>query len=669
MVRTSDTVRYQLRPLGTAREAPLSKSARTLIESGSSLRELADRSPEEWLDELLLVLWDALFLAQCTDWSDRGVANLPAWEALELARWWLWGQKVGERPIFDGMCAMCATLLYGESGGALSNKSAGPPCNREGEAIEDVHAQPPCLLRYSPAAFAKAAPALFVHDPATNRLSLKPGMREPWLRFPRGDAAPTDWLFCVECQARWFPSPGQRRHSHVPFRDRASQPLMKKVERTYVPTGRGGAVQVNPGQAPQDDASEAIQDDGSECDLVLEEPPPLEEDDDEPMEEPAPPAPYSTVRPGLADYQAKWAYEEEKHGRAVEGPFSRNNLVPTPVPLLWQDCPHVPFAELKSVEAQARLAVVRPVSGLEQASVVDGVPRYAHNTGDVCFRRRALLQLASTFGFVVGSHSGKNLHLTPQEEASVHEILTWARLGNNKVLSFFGTVFEQFASACGQLMEKFRSVLPEGSTRARIRSTKRETGQQCEADLGTTLGQESMGMVVVDLSGVPLKYDRLNVFQDIVAVQATRLEIDVPGEDGRGWRRTGSAVDVAEFGRAWRDKVSKGVQHLLTETWVPANDPHYDAKCFPVAHPYGTGSLLSEAGSGGTQRLARNRLTSFDSFFRECSLWGFWMLDRLIKTVGASVVLDMLLAGAASLFCLTLAVLRRSSSSRNDEGG
>jgi len=391
---------------------------------------------------------------------------------------------------------MCACLLYGDGGGALSNKSAGPPCNRDGKTIDDVNAQPPCLLRYSPAAFAKEAPALFVHDPATNRLSLKAGMREPWIRFRRGDAPPTEWSYCMECASRWFPAPGQRAHSHVPFRDRASVPLMKKVERTYQPTGRGEAMQEDGGEQ---------EDGGTECgDLVPEEPlmEEEEEEEEEPMQEPAPAPYFPTPRPSLAEYEAKWAHDEERHARPVPEPFSRANLVPSPVPLLWQDCPFVPFGELKSVEGQARLAVVRPVSGLEQASVADGVPRYAHNTGDVCFRRRALLQLASTFGFVVGSNSGKNLHLTPTEEAAVHEILTWARRGNNKVLSFFGTVFEQFTHACGQLMDKFRSVLPEGSTRARIRSTKRETREHYETELGSTLGQESVGMVVVDLSGV-----------------------------------------------------------------------------------------------------------------------------------------------------------------------
>ena len=49
-------------------------------------------------------------------------------------------------------------------------------------------------------------------------------------------------------------------------------------------------------------------------------------------------------------------------------------------------------------------------------------------------------------------------------------------------------------------------------------------------------------------------------------------------------------------------------------------------------YPYGTGSLLSEVGSGGIQRYARNKLTSIQSWFRKNALWGFWMLDRLTKT-------------------------------------
>ena len=78
-------------------------------------------------------------------------------------------------------------------------------------------------------------------------------------------------------------------------------------------------------------------------------------------------------------------------------------------------------------------------------------------------------------------------------------------------------VYESFQDACGQLMDKFRSVIPEGYLRARIRATNRESREPIEGELGETLGEEAIGMVVVDSAGHPMKYDALNVFSDVVA--------------------------------------------------------------------------------------------------------------------------------------------------------
>jgi hypothetical protein len=138
--------------------------------------------------------------------------------------------------------------------------------------------------------------------------------------------------------------------------------------------------------------------------------------------------------------------------------------------------------------------------------------------------------------------------------------------------------------------------------------------------------------MVVDFQGMPMKYDHLKIVSDVIGRQHTRIELDVPGLDGKGWRRSGSILDTAELDERWRKDVQQGAQMLLEESWVPANDPHLDAKVFVCAHPYGTGSLLAEPGSGGTQRHARNRLMAIQSFFRRSSLWGFWFLDRLVKT-------------------------------------
>ena len=57
---------------------------------------------------------------------------------------------------------------------------------------------------------------------------------------------------------------------------------------------------------------------------------------------------------------------------AVGGELSNNNLVPTTIDALWQDCPYVPFAELKSEEAQARLSVCKPIIGLRDDACLWG---------------------------------------------------------------------------------------------------------------------------------------------------------------------------------------------------------------------------------------------------------------------------------------------------------
>jgi hypothetical protein len=63
---------------------------------------------------------------------------------------------------------------------------------------------------------------------------------------------------------------------------------------------------------------------------------------------------------------------------------------------------------------------------------------------------------------------------------------------------------------------------------------------------------------------------------------------------------------------------------------VSCTDNHYDAKLWPHMHPYGTGSLSSELGSGGLARLGRNRLLLLQSCFRNNTIYAFWFLHRII---------------------------------------
>ena len=103
------TALVHTRPVGTVRSPPLDEFAATLLQDSKqfTLRSIADDmslTKAEVLDRVLLALWDALFLDQCETWSQQKVSNLPADETPELAKWFLKGLAVGEKPIFDGMC-------------------------------------------------------------------------------------------------------------------------------------------------------------------------------------------------------------------------------------------------------------------------------------------------------------------------------------------------------------------------------------------------------------------------------------------------------------------------------------------------------------------------------------------------------------------------------------
>ena len=53
------------------------------------------------------------------------------------------------------------------------------------------------------------------------------------------------------------------------------------------------------------------------------------------------------------------------------------------------------FADLKSEEAQARLSVCQPISGLQEVTRVGGVERYAHQSGEAPSTYCRLLEQAS----------------------------------------------------------------------------------------------------------------------------------------------------------------------------------------------------------------------------------------------------------------------------------
>ena len=103
-------------------------------------------------------------------------------------------------------------------------------------------------------------------------------------------------------------------------------------------------------------------------------------------------------------------------------------------------------------------------------------------------------------------------------------------------------------------------------------------------------------IVIIDFQGHPIRYDQLGVYDEVIAQErCMRLDLQVQTKDSRGaWRHLAS-TELGADSLEWRSGLSAGAKQLQ-ELQVKASDPHYDAKLFVCAHPYGTGSLHSEFG-------------------------------------------------------------------------
>ena len=203
--------------------------------------------------------------------------------------------------------------------------------------MPETSAQPPFLLRWSPARIAEEAQQLFEHDPATNRLSLRAGVIEPWLRKVYGRPSDKDvnsWVYCDSCRERIGDS--GRRRSHIPFRALASQHYMKPVARQGTPVseveprGEAAGTQPEPEHEPQ-------QGDLPDDPVVQMEVDNAPQEDDPREDEWVPQAPQPAApQPSLEEYQRKWDERKALHERAVPGDFALENLVPRPNHRLWQ---------------------------------------------------------------------------------------------------------------------------------------------------------------------------------------------------------------------------------------------------------------------------------------------------------------------------------------------
>ena len=99
----NEWIKVLMRPYGTPRAPLVDNFAKKDLRNNTIKKlEAGGWKRAELVDRILLCLFDALFLKQSDQWTIAGVANLKVDETPELARWFLRGQAVGSKPIFDG---------------------------------------------------------------------------------------------------------------------------------------------------------------------------------------------------------------------------------------------------------------------------------------------------------------------------------------------------------------------------------------------------------------------------------------------------------------------------------------------------------------------------------------------------------------------------------------
>ena len=66
----------------------------------------------------------------------------------------------------------------------------------------------------------------------------------------------------------------------------------------------------------------------------------------------------------------------------------------------------------------------------------------------------------------------------------------------------------------------------------------------------------------------------MDVYQNIVAKQSVRIDIDIPGHEGRGWKRSGSSFELEhqpDLDDKWREDLTTGAKYMVQETWASAS--------------------------------------------------------------------------------------------------
>jgi hypothetical protein len=389
-----------------------------MARTGADVDKTLGTATSLMLTDVAFLLW----LAQCRKWQDTGLAWTSNEQITSAMAYYMKGQRLGEQPVFDGLCSQCGSLLHGHLNMPGGNKCNGPPADEHRSRCAHG-AQPPFLLRWTRPTFAEMLPDVFQYDASTKKLSLKPEhqAQPPWTapEHHRQKNPDDTWLYCDSCHDVLF-SGDSKPKFHVPYRDAASVGKLHRMR-------------------PAGEAANGV----------------------------APPPP--TPNPAWAALRKKWTARRQQESKVALGKFAKSNLVPKPRTELWQNTPEAPFHALNSEDARGHLSCCQLHSSMQKTGDQQRRASYVCSAGETTFWRRQPKQMSSTLAFMLHKDEGQFCKIRASEVEPLRETLMWLR-ENNPHFQAYWTNAERFIELYGQ----FQAVLPrtDGSVPVRLCRTR-----------------------------------------------------------------------------------------------------------------------------------------------------------------------------------------------------
>ena len=286
----------------------------------------------------------------------------------------------------------------------------------------------------------------------------------------------------------------------------------------------------------------------------------------------------------------------------------------------------MPFRELTSANARGLLSVCELHSAMQLQQDERGRAAYVCAAGESSFYRRKPHQLSSTLAFMLGRDELRAYRVRAAEIEPLRECLVWLREQNPHFKSHWSKL-----ERVGPLWAEVQAQIPQGRSNVPVRIRRnRAMDAAASVTIGETLGSEDAVLVLVDPEDLPRSWATLDALAEPIGEAVPRASGEVADAGAARGAGQGGPMDI-EMRPEWFRDITAAVRDSEQSSTVTLGDNHLDAKLFPDLHPYGTGSLHGEEGSGGMQRYAKSRLLSLQHHFRRSPVWSFWMLERIIK--------------------------------------